>query len=687
MFQMRIAVRQIARAPVFAGAVVVTLSLVFGINVAALDIVWQAYLRPLPHPEPERLVALFVVDQSGGLRSFSLPDFLDVEARSKSLATVAALRRRTFNARHGASPDQSRVIAVAQSTGRFFDVLMESPLSGRLFRIEDERQQLPVTVVTHALASTWFGDVSQAVGTTIALNEISYTIVGVTRPGFTYRVDGGEVEAFVPVPYRDYLPSRGARPFTVIGRLSDPATHDSAHTEVKYLGQELASQYPTTNKDTSMTALSLVEVLRGNVRRPMLSLVILSITVTLLALANVFSLALARALRNRATSRIKSMLGATRRTLLFDVGAEAVLLVAVALGVGVLLKSLTDRAMLAAFDLGPLTQPAPFAGAVPFTAAVIAIIAAAALLSMSVPATAPMLRKTASRISNVPSPAQSRYALSGAVIAQVTMATSLMVVTGILVSSFWELLSIDPGFRSERVVRFGIGLPEVRYDSDDKLARFHTSLLDGLADVPQVTCAGAVFRLPLAGRVSPGGLTFVPPTGASEKSAAAVNVASPDYFRCLSIALESGRFFEPHDILSRPRVAIVNEAFRQRFGVPDVLGRQVTLSWSSQTNPRGVAWEIVGVVADTRQLRLDVRAEPELFLPVAQFPPDGASYVLKLQSLDSSVLEAIRAHVRRSDSQLQLVNVQPVDNILSDATGIPRRVVSTAGVLTALGSR
>jgi hypothetical protein len=461
---------------------------------------------------------------------------------------------------------------------------------------------------------------------------------------------------------------------------------------MRQIGGDLARAYPDSNRQTGLIAQSLVDVRRGDVRRPLLALLIGSLTVTLLAFANVFNIALARALRSRHEARTKIALGASRGRLALDALLEAATLVFVALAAGLLLRTTVSPLISAALGLradiqGQQSVQSGAAGTIAFTAAALAVLALLAIATLAVPAVVPMLRDAARGAAAPARTTRSFYAQHTAVVIQLTLSTGLLVVTGILVTSFWGLTAIEPGFRTARLARFGLGLPEVRYDTDEKLARFHASLLTSLAEMPQVTCAGAAFRLPLAGRVSPSSFTFVPApdADATRKPAMAMNMASPDYFRCLSIPLVAGRFFDARDVLGSPRVVLVNDAFRQRFGGgADIVGRRVALPWRSEANPRGSVWEVVGVVGDTRQLRLDARAEPEVFLPLAQFPAEGASYIVALRTQDRAVFDDIRRRVTQIDPDLQQIAIAPADLILTNATAAPRRVVTIAGALTLL---
>ena len=227
------------------------------------------------------------------------------------------------------------------------------------------------------------------------------------------------------------------------------------------------------------------------------------------------------------------------------------------------------------------------------------------------------------------------------VVVQVGVALVLLRGTGLLGSSFGELMAVDKGFQGEGVLTFGLGLPEGRYDGETKLAAFHHELAERLQAIPGVEDAGVVAWPP-----------------------ATLTLASPGALETLRVPRIEGRSFTWRDDLVAPRVLLVNRAFaRTHFPGRSPLGARLELSWTSPSNPAGTVWEIVGVVGDTRA-RLSMPPAPELILPVAQFPPEGTAYVVRSPRAHPELTLQIRDAV---DSRLQPLQVLTMEERLQDS--------------------
>ena len=268
----------------------------------------------------------------------------------------------------------------------------------------------------------------------------------------------------------------------------------------------------------------------------------------------------------------------------------------------------------------------------------------------------------------------------------------LLLASGLLLRSFFGLLATDPGFQSEGVMRFGIGLPEKRYGTDAKMLAFHQELLDRLSRIPGVGTAGLAARLPVSGEGFSTSFLF---DGAGKETAREVglNVASPGYFEALRIPRLAGRGFSPQDGPDAPRVVLVNRAFARAFS-PDrsAVGRRVRVGWTSDINPRATVWEIAGVVGDVRQRALEEEGKPEIYLPASQYPLDGGSYVLRTARRDPELAAAVRGEVTAVDPRLERLELRPFADALRDSLADRRLALLLTGLfagvallLTAVG--
>jgi putative ABC transport system permease protein len=284
---------------------------------------------------------------------------------------------------------------------------------------------------------------------------------------------------------------------------------------------------------------------------------------------------------------------------------------------------------------------------------------------------------------------------SSLVVGQVALSVMLLLAAGLLLRSFFDLLAIDPGFQSAGVSHFGIGLPDARYGSDFKILPFHQALLDRLAQINGVEAVGAVGRLPLWGEGFTSSFAFVgaPPVPRERMPSVALNVASPGYFKALRIPLLAGRGFMPQDRTDAPRVVLINQAFaRSRSPDRSAIGQRLTLGWTSDINPQGTLWEIVGVVGDVRQRALDEESRPEIYLPMSQFPLDGCTYVLRTKRHDPRLAATVRADVAALDPRLERIELRPFADAVRDSLSDRRLALLLTGLfagvallLTAVG--
>jgi putative ABC transport system permease protein len=360
---------------------------------------------------------------------------------------------------------------------------------------------------------------------------------------------------------------------------------------------------------------------------------------------------LARTFARSREIAIRAALGANLWQMARPFLAEAAAISVAGAATGLLAARLVLRAV-PAFLPGP-ADPAPLqldADALGFTLAV--AIGLTAILGL-----VPLIR-VGPAIAFRPSPAGGR-ARSALVIAQVSLSVMLLLGAGLLLRSFFKLLATNPGFETAHALRFGIGLPEARYDTDRKLISFHQQLLERLQTIAGVEYAGAAVRMPLRGGSGAARGTFqiagenIP---LPQRPHAWINAASPGYFRAMGIPLLEGRDFSWQD--DRPgvhRVAIVNRAFADTY-----LRDRRAVGTLLDLNRAGNLWEVIGVAGDTRQAALDREPVPEIMLSMTQDGADGAGYVIRSRTDDPGLAKAIAAAVAAQDPRIQRVEPIPL---------------------------
>jgi putative ABC transport system permease protein len=694
------ALRSFQKTPGFTATALVTLALGIGANTALFSATYHLLLRPLPYPEPDRLVALYGVRTDQGPQRVSLEDLVDWQAASHAFAGMAAYRPRSFSLRDGRPGSDSRidVIQVGMVTSDLLPVLGLRPRLGRPFSREEETAGAAVVLLGDRLWRRRFGGAPDLVGRRVLLNDVPRTVLGILPAGLALPMQGQLPDAYIPLSHEDYGGDREKRSLEAVARLRPGVSIAAARSELVGIAAHLAHAYPATNERWSAGLVDLHTAQTGQDRRPLLLLDSGGLLLLLLACTNVSSLLVARFLAHLREVAIHAALGAGARQLARRFLAEGLVLASLGAGLGLSIAGACLKLLPLALPLAGGARLPGGGGRPGLDGTALAIALALCVLSTLVFALVPTFlayRTDLHRILQGESPSGgSRHRLRGAtVVLQVAFCTMLLLASGLLLRSFFALLATDPGFRSERVLRFGIGLPEKRYVTDARIFAFHHALLDRLAALPGVEAAGLVGRLPLTGEGfrTPFEIDGAPPVPRDRRPSTALtalDIASPGYFRALRIPLLAGRSFTLQDGPAAPRVLLVNEAFRKAHfpggSALGALGQRLQLGWTSDTNPRGTRWEVVGVVGDVRERSVEVSARPEVYLSTEQYPLDGGSYVLLTRRTDAALGDALRASVRTLDGDLEKLDIRPFADAVRASLADRRLALLLSGLFAAV---
>jgi putative ABC transport system permease protein len=433
------------------------------------------------------------------------------------------------------------------------------------------------------------------------------------------------------------------------------------------LAAAVAAEHPDTNRGRSASLDPLAERMTRTRREPLLLLLGATSLLLLIACANVCGLMLARWLARAHEVAIRASLGAGWRQIAGPFFAEAALLSVAGTGCGLFAAGLVLRA-IPRFIPGPAMEPLHLNAAAFVFAAGLAITVAALLGVL------PLWFARRTDLYSVikaggRSDSHRAGALRGAlVVAQVALSVMLLLSAGLLLRSFLHLVNTSPGFDAAHAFRFGIGIPEKRYDTERKEIEFHRQLLQKLATIPGVAAAGAAGRFPLRGESGLGGSFQIAGSNipAPQRPRASTNVASPGYFAAMGIPLIEGRAFSwSEDRPGGHRAAIVNHTFaRSYLRGRHTLGTVLDIHWVSELNPSGSTWEIVGVAGDTRQGGMDREPAPEIFLSMTQIGADGAGYAIRTRRDDAGIPKAIAAAVAQQDPRIQRVRPAPLNTLV-----------------------
>jgi predicted permease len=669
--------RTLARSPGFTLAAVLTLGVAIGGATAVFSLFDAVLLRPLPFPAADRLVLLFEENvRAGFARDAVRPrTYAAWAADNDDLESAAAVAGHSAILKWRGQPER---ITGRRVTASFFTVLRSEPMLGRVFTADEDRPGgNRVAIISHTFWQQRFGGEASVIGQPLILDDIPHVIVGVMGPEFQFLER--YVRAWVPAAFTATELTQGGRYLTVVARMKAGIDRARVAASLDTIGARQARLFPADQRWRTLRSVvwPLQEELTGSARRPLVVLVAAVSGVLLIACANLASLLLARAAVRRQEVAVRGALGASRARVVRQLLTESLALAAMGLVLGVVLA----RWALAFFE--QLVPPSMALFARPAldwrTLGSAALIAAsAAMLFGLAPAVRTSADAGAEALKSAGRVTRGDRGRRGLVVAQVAMTLVLLVATGLLGQTFYQMRYANLGLVPERVLTARTVLPLDRYGEHGRRAEFYDRVLDRLAQEPGVEAAGFTTSVPLEWR---GGTSAIAIDGGSRETGLADDAnhrqISAGYFETLGVPLRQGRFFERADDQQAPLVAIVNEALsRQYWPGENPVGRRIAIDPGTAPEWRTV----VGVVGDVRQMGLDVPARAEIYLPYRQittqpwFTP--RDLVVRTSGHPTLAVETIRRTVRAIDPALPISNIRPLDEVLDEEVA-SRRVGTT----------
>lgn len=666
---LRFAMRVLRRRPGWTATLVLTLALGTGATTALFSIVDAALLRPLPYPDPDRLVLVHHVGSEFGHYGFAPPYLVDLREGVTGVEGLAGFSP-TWDLTLTGLGDARRVQAAYVSDG-LFELLGVEPVAGRSFEADEHALGGPrVVAVGRPFWARHFGAGTPLAGQTIELDGETYGVVGIMPPfrlPITASVvdrDGGTAELWLPFAANPYAAIRAAPVMNVMGRLGEGRTVAGVRAELEAWARAAYGE-----SDPAVAATPLREVVTRDARGTVLALFGAAAFLLLIACVNVANLLLARATSRGPELAVRRSLGAGRRRLVGQLLTESLVVALLGCGVGL------GAAWWLLSVVPPGVLPVPPSAEVRMDGRVITFAALLSVGSAALFGLAPALQATGAGCrpaDGVRTTGGGRRLRGLLLTAEVALAVTLLTGAGLLARSFWNLVRVDPGFRAEGLLQVPLVLGGDRYATPDARRAFLDELLPALRALPGAREVVAVNRLPLAGGNV---LVGVEPEGyvAADGRLPWLDrrVATPGYFAAMGIPIVEGREFGPDDVPgSALPAAIVNESFVRRIwpGSP-ATGRRLRLMLQSGPGP----WlTVVGVVGDVRHHGLDRPAEPEVYVPYAQAPVESMTVVVRTGGDPASLLGAARAEVRRLDPGIPLERTAPVARVVSGSVDEPR---------------
>jgi putative ABC transport system permease protein len=655
---LRYGIRLLLKQPGFTAVAIITLALGIGANTAIFSVVNAVLLRPLPYPDPDRLVTL--------RSNQSLPDLEDIRAQSQSFEAFGGAVMQAQDFTGEAEPLQ---VQAALVNADLFKALGVKAAIGRTISEEEDRiGGEPVVVLSAAFWQRHFGGRPDVVGKSIPLSGNSYTIVGVMPADFVMPRESPDLWASVRVANPVAAQFRGVHFLRTYFRLKPGVSVAQAHSEMGNIDRWLEEQYPEENKNRRTELIPLHERVVGSTRAALLILFGAVGLVLLIACANFANLLLARAAARQQEIVIRAALGAGRRRLVRQMVTESVLLSLLGGAAGLVLASW-------GIDLLIALKPAdlPRLSAIGIDPWVLAFTFGVSILTGILFGLAPALSASHINVNAVLKEA-GRGSTGGRashllrrllVISEIALALVLLIGAGLLIKGLWLLRSVDPGFRTDNILTMRVELPESRYKEIPKQMAFRQGLLDGLGSLPGVE-AGMISELPLSGDQLTHNFVIEgrPPLAVGAEPELMTRTVGGDYFRVMGIPLLQGRDFTAQDRIDMPLVGLVNESFaREYFAGASPVGARI--SWAR--GPR--QWmTIVGVVGDVKHFGLNQPEASAFYAPYAQLnqPWKRWMYLTVRGDMDTQTLVGeVKKQIWAIDKLVPVTKVQTMTEVMA----------------------
>ena len=677
---LRYAVRSLRRAPTFAVVAVVVLALGIGATSAIFSLVHAVLLRPLPFPQPDRIVTAISTQSARGLRDggVAYADYMDWRKETGIFQYAALWRGGSMDLTGGDMPERVRSVAV---TGEYFAVLGVTPTAGQVFDTSAERPGERPVVLTEGAWRRLFGAQQSAIGRTIFLSGNPYKLIGVVADS----IWPAKTDAFIPLrldPALDRsLLRRDNFIFRSIARLQPGVPPEQARARVAALAGSIAEQFPESRKHWSYDVVSLHKYTVGEeFERAILILFAAVGLVLLIACANIANLLLARGTERRRELAVRSALGASRARIRRVLLAESVVLSCAGGFLGLALGYWLSHALVA---MAPADTP--LVANLGLNWPVVIFTAAASLATAVFVGLIPAMHgalvtpRAAMQEGQRTSTGRAGRLRDVLVTAEMALAVVLLVISALTIRSVVSLLRIDPGVDVSNVLTARIIVAGARYPDVAKRSLFYKGLTERVGALPGVTSVGITSRMPAGGPGSGLGRVFLaegqPEPPAAPDHPAQWTVADPGYFRTLKLPLRRGRTFTEADTVSSTPVIVISERLAQEmFPGQDPIGKRIR-SWRDENRLR----EIIGVVGDVKYFGLADRPRSAVYVPHAQDSWGTMMIALKTAGPPQNLVNALRSAVTAADPALALGDVGTLEDFSAQSVSENRFIAQLLG--------
>ena len=667
--------RTLFKHPGFTITAVLTLALGIGATTAIFSVVYAVF-EPMPYPKPDQLVMVW--SKIHGERNSVAPgDYFDWKRRSTSFQDLNAWSGGSYNV---ATPERPEQIDGSPRTPGFFKMEGLPMLLGRDFLPEEGQPGRDhVVILSNRMWTKHFARDPQIIGKDIRMNGDPYTVVGVLPPGMYDRLP---MELWVPLAFQpEQITNHNAHLVLVMGRLRDGVSIKQAQAEMDGIAAQLQTEFPQSNSNWGVSVEALhLDFVEPTTRRNLWLLLGAVGFLLLIACVNVANLLMARGTSRQREVAVRAALGASRLRVFSQFLTESLMLAIVGGVFGVLLAGLILDAMKMVMPpVGTmLPSEADIRISLPVLLFTIAVTGISGLLFGSAPAWQATrfdlneVLKTGGRTGG----GARRNALRFLVIAEFSLALTLLACGAMALKGFWNLTRVDLGIRPEHVLTFQLPVPDERLKGAEQIRAYYRQMLNRVEAVPGITNVAVMTGVPARGANFGMPFTIVgrPDVNPADRPGAAFQMVTAEYANTLGIRVTKGRSINDHDIESSPHVAMVNERFVSRYlsGI-DPLTQRISVE---QIIPGGtlgpaVEWQIVGVYQNVRGA--GSREEyPEINVPFWQSPWPQVSMVVRTEGEPKAVTKSVAAAINSVDPDLPLAGVKTIDEIVSESLAIDR---------------
>jgi macrolide transport system ATP-binding/permease protein len=682
---LRFSIRQLRKNPAFTTTAILLLTLGMCASAAIFAFVDAALIKPLPYPNPSRLLNVTEKIAMMGRANLSYPDYLDWKKLNKVFDSLDVFTGTTYTLNSSNGGDLARGERVSDG---FFRTLGIAPMLGRDFYAGEDLPGTPNTVILSY--GTWqnrFGGHGDVIGRKVVLSGIPYTIVGVLPRDFQF-APRANAEFWAPLHAAGSCDTRrSCHNLDGIARLKDGVSIETAQADMTLIARQLEKQYPDSNRGQGASVLPLAEVIVGEIRAILLVLLGGAGLLLFIACVNVASLLLVRTESRKREMAVRSALGASSGRLISQFVTEALVLVTVGSVLGLISAAWAMRLLTALIPKDMLTGM-PYLQGIGLNQHVFVFAGSLSALAAVVFSLTPILRVRRAEMregltegSRGSAGTLWRRFGSNLVVVELAVAVVLLAGAALLGQSLYKLLRVNLGFQPDHLAMLAVQAPETRYGKEDRQVALQRQILSRIETLPGVKSAGAASVVPVSFNGNTDWIRFPGRPYNGEHNEVNERDVSGAYFQTIQAKLLRGRYFTDADDLTKPKVVIINQALAKRyFSGEDPIGKKLG---DTELTPKSMK-EIIGVVDDIKEGPLSSEIWPAVYYPFNQDPDTFFYLIVRSSQAEDSMLQTIGAAIHRIDPEIGTIGQTTMSEKIAASAYLQRSTAWLTGAFAML---